>query len=414
MKRRLISLILCILIFASLCSLQAFADGEAEAPAPAYPGAPMKLRDALSAGNRTAVMMALKSDLGSIGVVVDMKNFNALVMYPVDEEYTTFKLGTFSGKAPESFVDIREKETRSFYFHHTINEKDILSRTADLGPVSLVSYALPSDEPQEYLDPNIFFRPDPGYYELRSGVCTVCGNYYKYPQPEDHMLMECRAHYVCRAEDEGTLPHYSVCTDCGLPMCCCYCYQFVEDEFFIAIGGSGEYAVAGNIPDCITLGFIKGAKVSYIGGAKPASIEVPDVNCSDCGKAMPISESIMYNCASHYYCSDCAKKLSVDEIRTHRDALVCTHYTCDGFQHSEEIISKYCPWRKAPHRNCEGYDALHYCSGCGQVYNCADSMTHTYCIVCNKPLCTGEHTPCDYCGGKLCDHQLHGYGLCAK
>lgn len=402
-------------MFASLCSIPAFAEGAAETdtPAKSYPAAPMTLRDALAAGNRTAVMMALKSDLGSIGVIVDIKTFNAFVIYPINEYRLSYKFGTFSGKAPDASAVLTPRENRSFFFNHKINETNYYGHTIDLGNVETVSYAPPVEE--EQLNPNIFFRPEPGYYEINGGVCSVCATYFKYPQPEKHMLMGCKQHYVCRSEAEGTLPHYSVCTDCGLPMCYCFCLQSANDFFYFPINGSGDFVAAGYIPECITLGFEPGAKVTYLNeGAKPALSDIPNVSCSDCGKTMPICESVMFNCGAHYFCPDCAKKLSVDVIRTHRDILECNHYSCDGYTHSTEVISEYCPWKQGKHRMCEGYEAVHLCGGCGQVYNCEDSIIHTPCYVCYQPLCVGEHIYCEYCGGKFCDHNLHGPGACNR
>lgn len=454
MKKKMISLLLCLMMFASM--LPAASADVLEDVHIADDGS---LPAALEANDKKAVLKALEGDLSGSAVIVDLKTFNAVVITPAEkfpdmygampDVESRVVIGLYENEQADAKTAI-SKDTRSFYFHPQKGQYKsdyVFAITADLR-----SLKLPERDEQEtdaLLDSALFVR-ERGFYDVNGNVCSGCGTYTH--EPEDHSVLPCGVHMACN-NDKNDIAHYARCRECGRMACACYCNNYLSAPICIAVTGSGEYAVAGSFHELISLSFDKDADVKYIGleeapkaapsptpsekpdeaaaeaegaaaedaqaeaedTAKPAyrpTEEVtPEVKCAVCQKSLTIPQSIALSCGSHYTCPECRGKLTGTQESAHQDVLECGHYSCDGKKHSTEIFSESCP-NEPKHHKCEGETGMHDCPACGKQYPCEDAAQHSSCYICGKAICVGEHTDCDYCGGRWCDGSYHGPGSC--
>lgn len=455
MKKQIISLILCVLMFASM--LPAASADVLEDMNIADPGS---LPAALAANDKKAVLKALEGDLSGSAVVVDLNTFNAVVITPAEKFLDMYGampdvenrvvIGLYENESADAKTAL-SKDTRSFYFYP---QKGQYKSTFEYAlTADLRNLKLPEREEQEFdalLDSALFVR-ERGFYDLSGNVCSGCGTYTN--EPADHSVLPCGVHMTCN-NDKNDIAHYVLCRECGRMACACYCNNYLSAPVCIAVTGSGEYAVAGSFPERIALSFDKDAKVEYIGleaapkatpapavseqpkdtpdaesteapaetqsetsgdTAKPAyrpNEEVsPEIECIICKKSISVPQGVALNCGSHYTCAECRGKLTGTEESSHQDVLECGHYSCDGKKHSTEIFSESCP-NEPKHHKCEGETGIHDCLACGKQYACADAAQHASCYICGNPICVGEHIDCDFCGGRWCDGGYHGPGSC--
>lgn len=455
MKKQMISLILCLIMFASMLPT-----ASADVLEDVHIADAGSLPAALEANDRKAVLKALEGDLAGNAVVVDLKTFNALVITPAEKFLDMYGampdvenrvvIGRYENEKADAKAAL-SKDTWSFMFYPQKGQyksEFIYALTADLRNLSL-----PEREELEtdaLLDSALFVR-ERGFYDVNGNVCSGCGTYTH--EPADHSVLPCGVHMSCN-NDKNDIAHYARCQECGRMSCACYCNNYLSAPICIAVTGSGEYAVAGNFHELISLSFDKGADVKYIGleeapkvsptpvpSAKPdeAAAEAestaapenteaepvdaakpayrpneeltPEVKCAVCKKSLTLSQGIALNCGDHYTCPECREKLTGTKESAHQDVLECGHYSCDGKKHSTEIFSESCP-NEPKHHKCEGETGIHECSACGKQFPCEDAAQHSSCYVCGKPICVGEHLDCDYCGGRWCDGCYHGPGSC--
>lgn len=455
MKKQMISLILCLLMLASM--LPAASADMLEDLNIADPGS---LPAALEANDKKAVLKALEGDLAGSAVVVDLKTFNAIVITPAENALDMYGamsdvenrvvIGLYENEHSDAKTAI-SKDTQSFYFYPQKGQykSDYVSAiTADLRNLTLPERA--EQEFDALLDQALRVR-ERGFYDIKGEVCSGCGTYTH--EPEDHSVLPCGVHMSC-TNDKNDIAHYVRCRECGRMACACYCNNYLSAPICIAITGSGEYAVGGSFHELIALSFDKDADVKYIGleeapkatpapaasakpedasaaenaaaeantqeataedAAQPAyrpTAEVtPEVECVVCKRSLTIPQGIALNCGSHYTCAECRGKLTGAEESSHEDVLECGHYSCDGKKHSTEIFSESCPY-EPKHHKCEGETGMHECSACGKQYPCEDAAQHASCYVCGRPICVGEHIDCDYCGSRWCDGRYHGPSSC--
>lgn len=455
MKKQMISLILCLMMLASM--LPAASADMLEDLNIADPGS---LPAALEANDKKAVLKALEGDLSGSAVVVDLKTFNAIVITPAENALDMYGamsdvenrvvIGLYENEHADAKTAI-SKDTQSFYFYPQKGQykSDYVSAiTADLRNLTLPERA--EQEFDALLDQALRVR-ERGFYDIKGEVCSGCGTYTH--EPEDHSVLPCGVHMSC-TNDKNDIAHYVRCRECGRMACACYCNNYLSAPICIAVTGNGEYAVAGNFHELIALSFDKDADVKYIGleeapkatpapaasakpedasaaenaaaeantqeataedAAQPAyrpTAEVtPEVKCVVCQKSITVPQGIALNCGSHYTCPECRGKLTGAEESSHEDVLECGHYSCDGKKHSTEIFSESCPY-EPKHHKCEGETGMHECSACGKQYPCEDAAQHASCYVCGRPICVGEHIDCDYCGGRWCDGRYHGPSSC--
>ena len=455
MKKQIISLTLCLLMFASM--LPAASADVLEDVHIADPGS---LPAALEANDKKAVLKALEGDLSGNAVIVDLNTFNAVVLTPAEKALDMYGampyvenrvvIGLYENEHADAKTAI-SKDTQSFYFYPQKGQYKsdfAFAITADLRNLKL-----PEREEQEFdalLDEALRVR-ERGFYDIKGEVCSGCGTYTH--EPEDHSVLPCGVHMSCN-NDKNDIEHYVLCRECGRMACACYCNNYLTAPICLAVTGSGEYAVAGNFHEFISLSFDKDADVKYIGleeapkstpaptsSAKPADAAAaestaapadpqtdtaedaskpayrpetevtPEVKCAVCSKSLTVPQSIALNCGNHYTCPECRGKLKGTEESAHQDVLECGHYSCDGKKHSTEIFSESCP-NEPKHHKCEGETGMHECLACGQKYACEDAIQHASCYICGRPICVGEHYDCEFCGGRWCDGRYHGPGSC--
>ena len=455
MKKQIISLTLCLLMFASML-LAASADVLEDV----HIADPGSLPAALEANDKKAVLKALEGDLSGNAVIVDLNTFNAVVLTPAEKALDMYGampyvenrvvIGLYENEHADAKTAI-SKDTQSFYFYP--QKGQYRSDFAFAITADLRNLKLPEREEQEFdalLDEALRVR-ERGFYDIKGEVCSGCGTYTH--EPEDHSVLPCGVHMSCN-NDKNDIAHYVRCRECGRMACACYCNNYLSSPICIAVTGSGEYAVAGSFHELLSLSFDKDADVKYIGleeapkataapaapakpedaaaaesttaeattqevtaddAAKPAyrpTAEItPEVKCVVCQKSIAVPQGIALNCGSHYTCPECMGKLTGADESAHQDVLECGHYSCDGKKHSTEIFSESCPY-EPKHHKCEGETGMHECSACGKQYPCEDAAQHTSCYICGRSICVGEHIDCDYCGGRWCDGRYHGPGSC--
>lgn len=433
MKRRIFSLLLCAVLFASalpFASAQVLEDvniaDEGSLPA------------ALHANDRAAVLKALEGELSGSGVIVDLQTFNAVIVTPAGNFVDMYGampdcenrviIGIYENESADKKTAL-EKDMRSFLFAPPAGAYKSgcgLALSADLRNLSL-----PEREAQEtdvLLDSALFVR-ERGFYDINGNVCSGCAQYTL--NPEEHSVLACGVHMSC-VYDKNDIAHYAVCRECGRMACACYCNNALGSPVCIAVTGSGDFAVAGSFHERLLLSFDKDAKVQYIGfdekgapSAKPTEADTPsaalrlrpeaetnpEVECAVCGRKLTIPQGFSFNCGAHYSCPGCEKTLKGEALSAHQSDLACGHYACDGRKHSTEIFSENCPY-EPKHHKCEKVEGIHGCPACGKYYPCEEGLQHSGCYVCGMPLCTGNHEDCDYCGGRWCDGRYHGPGSC--
>lgn len=455
MKKQIISLTLCLLMFASM--LPAASADVLEDVHIADPGS---LPAALEANDKKAVLKALEGDLSGSAVVVDLNTFNAVVLTPAEKALDMYGampdvenrvvIGLYENEHADAKTAI-SKDTQSFYFYPQKGQYKsdyAFGITADLRNLTLPERA--EQEFDALLDQALRVR-ERGFYDIKSEVCSGCGTYTH--EPKDHSVLPCGVHMSCN-NDKNDIAHYVRCRECGRMACACYCNNYLTAPICIAVTGSGEYAVAGNFHELISLSFDKDADVKYIGleeapkataapkasaapeGAaaaestaapdntqaeaaegtvktsyRPTAEVTPEVKCFVCKKSLTLPQGVALNCSSHYTCPECRGKLTGTAESAHQDVLECGHYSCDGKKHSTEIFSESCPY-EPKHHKCEGETGMHECSDCGKQYPCEDAAQHSSCYICGRSICVGEHIDCDYCGGRWCDGRYHGPGSC--
>lgn len=414
MKKRIFALILCIIIFCSALGGSAFAEVLEKPLQPSIDTLP----GALLANNKTAVLYALKNGkAGDCGVIVDLDNFTAVVLAPADPQMY-YQMYDMSNRVLISFfinpkadsAKAIEKDKNSFYYSV---ESGVFKGSYGVKlALDANNLKLPERKPSEFdpiLDSALFVR-EVGFYDVNGNVCSACASYTTHP--EEHSVLPCGVHMGC-IYDMNDITHYTVCQECGRTKCSCYCNNYMNNTTLLSITGSGHFAVAGKFHKNIALSFDKDAKVVFYGeGTAPVMEVTPEVDCFMCGKTQSLAAASLLDCGAHYACPECQKKLTPAEYSKHYDELECGHYACDGKQHSTEIYSEYCPY-ELPHHKCEGYDPTHHCDACGKDFACEEGLQHSICYVCSRNVCIGDHTTCDYCGGRICDGNIHGIGACS-
>ena len=420
--KKLVTAVLCLCMAAAMM-IPAWAE---ETPAPtaesvmAADAMPKEVVTALikavREGDEKALRAVLKKDLGDgVAVIADVKTFNAVVILPVDKEiydYAGLKdgelmtIGILEGKKAEK-GKAPERDSRYYYLEDKKRETQG-KYVVDLSEMVLPKLMYAQEIPEGYTAEMLGIR-EAGFYDIKNGRCTACGQ--ETDKPEEHILLDCLLQYACQ-ENGYQIIHNLTCMNCGGPMCFCQCAVSLAGEGAeMLLGGSGEYVVAGAVPEKLKLGFGTDAKVEYLCKEKPAETVVPKDTCTACRKEKEITAMVKLNCDQHKMCAECFDKLSDTEKSSHQTALECGHYSCDGRKHSTEIFHSDCP-NNPKHHKCEGEDGSHVCSYCGADFTCAEGLQHALCIYCGKPICTAEHPVCDYCGGRMCDGRYHAPGTC--
>ena len=199
MKKRIFSLLLCVVLFAAslpCASAQVLEDvniaDEGSLPA------------ALKANDRAAVLKALEGELYGSGVIVDLLTFNAVVVTPAEKFLDMYGampdyenrviIGLYENESADKKTAL-EKDTRSFLFAPPAGAYK--SGCATAISADLRNLSLPEREAQEtdvLLDSALFVR-ERGFYDVNGNVCSACGQYTQ--TVEDHSILPCGVHMTC-------------------------------------------------------------------------------------------------------------------------------------------------------------------------------------------------------------------------